>query len=56
MLLAFAAYILYRHPQAVGELPFWWVLAFLLHSPFLVLFSLVWIPGPPRKTSRGSNH
>ena len=33
-----------RHPQAVGELPFWWVIAFLLHSPFLVLYSLVWIP------------
>ena len=33
-----------RHPQALGELPFWWVLAFALHSPFLVLYSLVWIP------------
>lgn len=33
-----------RHPQALGELPFWWVFAFLLHSPFLVLFSVVWIP------------
>jgi protein-S-isoprenylcysteine O-methyltransferase Ste14 len=33
-----------RHPQALGELPFWWVLAFGLHSPFLVLYSLVWIP------------
>jgi protein-S-isoprenylcysteine O-methyltransferase Ste14 len=33
-----------RHPQAVGELPFWWVIAFLLHSPFLALFSLIWIP------------
>lgn len=33
-----------RHPQALGELPFWWVIAFLLHSPFLVLYSLVWIP------------
>ena len=33
-----------RHPQAVGELPFWWVIAFLLHSPFLVLFSFVWLP------------
>ena len=33
-----------RHPQAVGELPFWWVFAFLLHSPFLVLFSAIWIP------------
>ena len=33
-----------RHPQAVGEMPFFWVFAFLLHSPFLVLFSFVWIP------------
>ena len=33
-----------RHPQAVGELPFWWVIASLLHSPFLVLYSFVWAP------------
>jgi protein-S-isoprenylcysteine O-methyltransferase Ste14 len=33
-----------RHPQALGELPFWWVLAFLLNSPFLVLYSTVWVP------------
>lgn len=33
-----------RHPQALGELPFWWVFAFALHSPFLVLYSVVWIP------------
>jgi protein-S-isoprenylcysteine O-methyltransferase Ste14 len=33
-----------RHPQAVAEMPFFWVLGFLLHSPFLVLFSFVWIP------------
>jgi protein-S-isoprenylcysteine O-methyltransferase Ste14 len=33
-----------RHPQALGELPFWWVLAFLLHSPFLALYSFVWVP------------
>lgn len=33
-----------RHPQALGELPFWWVVAFLLHSPFLALFSLIWMP------------
>jgi protein-S-isoprenylcysteine O-methyltransferase Ste14 len=33
-----------RHPQAAGEAPFWFVIAFLLHSPFLVLYSLVWIP------------
>jgi len=33
-----------RHPQAVGEMPLWWVIAFLLHSPFLVLFSFLYIP------------
>ena len=33
-----------RHPQAVGEFPLWWVLAFLAHSPFLVLFSFAYIP------------
>lgn len=33
-----------RHPQAVGELPLWFVMAFLLNSPFLVLFSVLWIP------------
>lgn len=33
-----------RHPQAVGEVFLWWVIAFLLHSPFLVLFSFVYIP------------
>lgn len=33
-----------RHPQAVGELPLWWVIAFLVHSPFLVLLSLVYVP------------
>jgi protein-S-isoprenylcysteine O-methyltransferase Ste14 len=33
-----------RHPQALGEVTFWWVIAFLLHSPFLVLFSFVWLP------------
>lgn len=33
-----------RHPQAIGELLLWWVLALLLHSPFLVLASLIWLP------------
>lgn len=33
-----------RHPQALGELPLWWVIAFALHSPFLVLFSFVYLP------------
>jgi protein-S-isoprenylcysteine O-methyltransferase Ste14 len=33
-----------RHPQALGEAPTWWVMAFLLHSPFLALYSFVWVP------------
>ena len=33
-----------RHPQAVGELPLWWSLALLLNSPFLALYSFIWIP------------
>ena len=33
-----------RHPQAVGEFPLWWVIAFLVHSPFLVLFSFLYVP------------
>lgn len=33
-----------RHPQAIGELPYWWVITFLLNSPFLTLFSFIWMP------------
>ncbi len=33
-----------RHPQAVGEVFLFPVMAFLLHSPFLTLFSLVYFP------------
>jgi methanethiol S-methyltransferase len=33
-----------RHPQAVGEVFLWWVLAFLLNSPFLALISFIFIP------------
>lgn len=33
-----------RHPQAVGESITWLGGAFLLDSPFLVLYSLVWLP------------
>ena len=33
-----------RHPQAAGEVFLWWVFAFLLNSPFLVLFSFIFIP------------
>jgi protein-S-isoprenylcysteine O-methyltransferase Ste14 len=30
--------------MALGEMPLWWVMAFLFNSPFLVLFSFIWIP------------
>jgi protein-S-isoprenylcysteine O-methyltransferase Ste14 len=33
-----------RHPQAMGELPLWWVMSLLFNSPFLALYSIVWIP------------
>ena len=33
-----------RHPQATGEVAFWWVAAFILNSPFLAIFSFIWIP------------
>jgi len=33
-----------RHPQATGEVFLWWVIAFLLHSPFLVIYSLIFLP------------
>jgi len=33
-----------RHPQAIGELGIWWIVPFLLNSPFLCVFSLIWIP------------
>ena len=32
-----------RHPQA-WEVVFWFVAAFLLHSPFLFIFSFIWLP------------
>lgn len=33
-----------RHPQAVGEVFLFPVMALLLHSPFLTLFSLIYFP------------
>jgi protein-S-isoprenylcysteine O-methyltransferase Ste14 len=33
-----------RHPQAVGEAFCWLVIALLLNSPFLTLFSLIYFP------------
>jgi protein-S-isoprenylcysteine O-methyltransferase Ste14 len=33
-----------RHPQAAGEVWYWWVIAFLCNSPFLAIYSLIWLP------------
>ena len=33
-----------RHPQATGEVTYWWVFAFILNSPFLVILSFIWLP------------
>jgi len=33
-----------RHPQALGEYFLWLPIALWINSPFLVLYSLVWIP------------
>jgi protein-S-isoprenylcysteine O-methyltransferase Ste14 len=33
-----------RHPQAAGEVFLWLAIAFLLHSPFLAVYSLVYFP------------
>lgn len=33
-----------RHPQAVGEVFLFWVISFLLHSPFLAIISFIFIP------------
>jgi protein-S-isoprenylcysteine O-methyltransferase Ste14 len=33
-----------RHPQATGEVTLWWVVAFILNSPFLAIFSFIWLP------------
>ena len=33
-----------RHPQAMGEIPLWFAFGFFLNSPFLVIYSVVFIP------------
>ena len=33
-----------RHPQALGEVFLWHVIAFFLNSPFLVIFSFIFFP------------
>ena len=37
-------YELVRHPMALGEVPLWWAIAFLVHSPFMAVYSLVFVP------------
>jgi protein-S-isoprenylcysteine O-methyltransferase Ste14 len=33
-----------RHPQAIGEFFLWYPIALWINSPFLVLYSFVWLP------------
>ena len=33
-----------RYPQMLGEFLLWWAIAFFLNSPFLVLYSFLFIP------------
>jgi methanethiol S-methyltransferase len=33
-----------RHPQAAGEVFLFLVIAFFCHSPFLVIYSIIWFP------------
>ena len=33
-----------RHPQITGGVVYWWVIAFILNSPFLAILSVIWIP------------
>jgi len=33
-----------RHPQALGEAFIWWSVALIFNSPFLLLYSIIWIP------------
>jgi protein-S-isoprenylcysteine O-methyltransferase Ste14 len=37
-------YLKMRHPQAIGEFFVWWILALFLNSPFLTLYSFVFVP------------
>ena len=37
-------YETFRHPQAIGESVMWFPIALFLNSPFLALYSFVWIP------------
>ena len=34
----------FRGMKAAGEVWYWWVFAFLCHSPFLAIYSVVWLP------------
>ena len=37
-------YETFRHPQAIGEAVMWFPIALFLNSPFLALYSFIWIP------------
>ncbi|OLS28589.1 MAG: hypothetical protein ThorAB25_18270 [Candidatus Thorarchaeota archaeon AB_25] len=37
-------YETFRHPQAIGEGVMWFPIALFLNSPFLALYSFIWIP------------
>lgn len=37
-------YLKIRHPQALGEFLLWITIPFFLNSPFLLLFSIIWLP------------
>ena len=37
-------YLSIRHPMALGEAPLWWCIAFLVDSPFMAVFSFLWLP------------
>lgn len=36
-------YLKIRHPQYLGEVSNWFSFAFVLNSPFLLIFSIIWI-------------
>lgn len=37
-------YLKIRHPQALGEFLLWICISFFLNSPFLLMFSVIWLP------------
>lgn len=33
-----------RHPQMIGDIVYWFAIAFIFNSPFLVFINIIWIP------------